>query len=136
MLHHFTYLAPRTRAELHSVLADEGAAASLLAGGTDLLVNIRAGLARPKIVVDAKKVEGFAGIAWSERDGLVIRAGVTINAVLADARIAATIRCSSPARTISPPIRSAIARRSSATWSTPRRAPTWRRRCCACAPTR
>lgn len=86
MLHQFTYLAPRTRAELHSVLADNGAAASLLAGGTDLLVNIRAGLARPKIVVDAKKVDGLAGVDWSERDGLVIRAGVTINALLADAK--------------------------------------------------
>ena len=86
MLQHFTYLAPRTRAELHGVLADNGAAAALLAGGTDLLVNIRAGLARPKIVVDAKKVEGFGGLAWSQRDGLVIRAGVTINALLADAR--------------------------------------------------
>jgi carbon-monoxide dehydrogenase medium subunit len=86
MLHQFTYLAPKTRAELHSVLADNGAAASLLAGGTDLLVNIRAGLARPKIVVDAKKVEGLGGLVWSARDGLVIRAGVTINALLADAR--------------------------------------------------
>jgi carbon-monoxide dehydrogenase medium subunit len=86
MLHQFTYLAPRTRAELHSVLADNGAAASLLAGGTDLLVNIRAGLARPKIVVDAKKVEGLGGLVWSGRDGLVIHAGVTINALLADAR--------------------------------------------------
>ena len=87
MLQHFTYLAPRTRAELHSVLADEGAAAALLAGGTDLLVNVRAGLARPKVVVDTKKVEDFAGIAWSERDGLIIRAGATINAVLDNAKI-------------------------------------------------
>src|ERR1039458_3930549 len=87
MLQHFTYLAPRTRAELHSVLANEGAAASLLAGGTDLLVNVRAGLAHPKVVVDTKKVDDFAGIAWSERDGLVIRAGATINAVLGDAKI-------------------------------------------------
>jgi carbon-monoxide dehydrogenase medium subunit len=87
MLQHFTYLAPRTRAELHSVLADNGAQASLLAGGTDLLVNIRAGLTRPKVVVDAKKVEGFGGLAWSERDGLVIHAGVTINEVLGDAKI-------------------------------------------------
>ena len=79
MLQHFTYLAPRTRAELHSVLANEGAAAALLAGGTDLLVNVRAGLAHPKVVVDTKKVEDFAGIAWSERDGLIIRAGATIN---------------------------------------------------------
>ena len=87
MLQHFTYLAPRTRAELHGVLANEGAAASLLAGGTDLLVNVRAGLAHPKVVVDTKKVEGLAGVDWSERDGLVMRAGVTINALLADAKI-------------------------------------------------
>ena len=87
MLQHFTYLAPRTRAELHSVLADEGDAASLLAGGTDLLVNVRAGVARPKVVVDTKKVADFAGIDWSERDGLVIRASATINAVLDDAKI-------------------------------------------------
>ena len=87
MLQHFTYLTPRTRAELHSVHANEGAAASLLAGGTDLLVNVRAGLARPKVVVDTKKVDDFAGIAWSEREGLVIRAGATINAVLDDAKI-------------------------------------------------
>ena len=87
MLHHFTYLAPRTRAELHSVLADNGAQASLLAGGTDLLVNIRAGLTRPKVVVDAKKIEGFGGLVWSESEGLVIRAGVTINALLGDAKI-------------------------------------------------
>jgi len=86
MLHQFTYLAPRTRAELHSVLADHAADASILAGGTDLLVNIRAGLERPKIVVDAKKVEGFDGLVWSEREGLVIHAGVTINTLLNDAQ--------------------------------------------------
>ena len=86
MLHHFTYLAPRTRAELHRVLADNGPQASLLAGGTDLLVNIRAGLARPKIVVDAKTVEGLGGLVWSDRDGLVIHADVTINALLGDAK--------------------------------------------------
>ena len=84
MLHQFTYLAPRTRAELHGVLADNGPAAALLAGGTDLLVNIRAGLMRPKVVVDAKKVEGLAGLVWSDSEGLVIHAGVTINALLAD----------------------------------------------------
>ena len=59
MLQQFTYLAPRTRGELHGIMADHGAEAALLAGGTDLLVNIRAGLAHPKFVVDAKKIEGF-----------------------------------------------------------------------------
>ena len=107
MLQHFTYLAPRTRAELHGVLANEGAAASLLAGGTDLLVNVRAGLAQPKVVVDAKKVEAFAGIAWSEREGLVIRAGATINAVLDDAkdpqRLSAAHRLRARSRLLSDP---------------------------------
>ena len=51
-------------------------------------------------------------------------------------RFAATIRCSSPARTISPRIRSAIAPPSSAMWSMRRPAPIWRRRCCACGRTR
>jgi carbon-monoxide dehydrogenase medium subunit len=88
MLHQFNYLAPRTRAELHGVLAAEGPAASLLAGGTDLLVNIRAGLIKPRLVVDAKQVDGFSGISWSEREGLVIRAAATINQVLRDARTA------------------------------------------------
>ncbi len=87
MLHQFTYLAPRTRAELHGVLADNGAAASLLAGGTDLLVNIRAGLAHPRIVVDVKKVQGFSGVAWSEREGLVIHTGATIADVLTNERV-------------------------------------------------
>ena len=69
MLHQFNYLAPKTRAELHGILAGDGADASLLAGGTDLLVNIRAGLTKPALVIDAKKVEGFSGISWSEREG-------------------------------------------------------------------
>ena len=87
MLQHFTYLAPRTRAELHAVLADRGSDACLLAGGTDLLANIRSGLAHPRIVVDVKRVDGFSGIAWSAEDGLLIRAGATINDILRDARV-------------------------------------------------
>jgi carbon-monoxide dehydrogenase medium subunit len=65
-------------------LADRAPDACLLAGGTDLLTNIRLGLAQPGVVVDVKRVEGFSGIAWSAKDGLVIRAGATINDVLQD----------------------------------------------------
>ncbi len=87
MLHAFRYLAPRTREELLRMLGEHGASAKLLAGGTDLLVNIRNGLAAPDYVVNVKSVEGFAGISWSEREGLIIRASATINEVLENEKI-------------------------------------------------
>ena len=87
MLHAFRYLAPRTRTELLRMLGELGSSAKLLAGGTDLLVNIRNGLAAPDYVIDVKNVEGFAGISYSDREGLIIRASATINEVLESEKI-------------------------------------------------
>jgi aerobic carbon-monoxide dehydrogenase medium subunit len=87
MIHHFRYLAPRTREELYGILADHGPGASLLAGGTDLLVNIRNGVARPGTVVDVKKVAGYGDLAWSDGEGLSIGASVTVNDLLRDAGV-------------------------------------------------
>lgn len=84
MLHEFAYEAPRGRAELLDVLAANAGRARLLAGGTDLLVNIRAGLLKPELVVDAKKVPDYGGIRWSEDEGLVVGAAVTINEAIRD----------------------------------------------------
>jgi carbon-monoxide dehydrogenase medium subunit len=83
MITTFKYRAPVTRAELHGLLADHGGDARLLAGGTDLLGDIRMGLRRPEVVVDLKKVGDFPGIEWSEADGLMIGPAVTISDVLA-----------------------------------------------------
>lgn len=82
MIHKFRYLAPRTREELHAILAGEGPDAAILAGGTDLLVNIRNGVARPQAVVDVKKVEGFKALTFSAEEGLSLGAGVTVNDLL------------------------------------------------------
>jgi carbon-monoxide dehydrogenase medium subunit len=82
MLSGFNYAAPRTRGELLDLLAAEGQQAKLLAGGTDLLVNMRAGAIKPALVIDVKRVEGFSDIAWSEKEGLVLKAGTTINDLL------------------------------------------------------
>jgi carbon-monoxide dehydrogenase medium subunit len=89
MIYNFKYLAPETRGELHAMLADRGPAAALLSGGTDLLVNIRNGVLRPEFVINVKKVKDFGGIAWSAEEGLIIRAGCTINDLLRDARVRA-----------------------------------------------
>ena len=87
MLQAFRYAAPQTRSELLSLLAREGSSAKLLAGGTDLLVNIRNGLSRPSLVINVKRVEGFGGLSWDEREGLVIRPATTINDLLRDERV-------------------------------------------------
>ena len=87
MLQSFRYLAPKTRAELLDLLAEFGPRARLLAGGTDLLVTLRAGLVKPEAVIDLKRVEGFAGISWSAADGLIFRPATTINEVLQDRRV-------------------------------------------------
>jgi len=83
----FAYRAPVLRAELLSLLADHGAAARVLAGGTDLLADLRNGIAQPSLVVNLKNVEGYSDISWSRDEGLVIRPAVTINDVLQDAKV-------------------------------------------------
>jgi carbon-monoxide dehydrogenase medium subunit len=85
MLHRFDYKAPRTRAELLDLLADGGG--TLLAGGTDVLVNVRAGSVTPARVIDVKRVAGYGGITWSAREGLLLGPATTINEVLREARI-------------------------------------------------
>ena len=84
MLHEFRYSAPRERSELLGLLADRGKAAMLLAGGTDVLVDVRSGAARPEVVVDVKRVRGYDQMSWSAAEGLVIRPATTINDVLED----------------------------------------------------
>jgi CO/xanthine dehydrogenase FAD-binding subunit len=76
------YFAPESREDLLGVLADRGETAKLLAGGTDLLVDLRNGQLRPEFVVNLKKVDGYTDISWDEEKGLRIGAAVTINDIL------------------------------------------------------
>jgi CO/xanthine dehydrogenase FAD-binding subunit len=77
----FKYRAPVSRAELLDLLAGPEAS-RLLAGGTDLLVDIRNGFSKPELVVNIKHVEGFADITWSPTEGLSLGPAVTINDIL------------------------------------------------------
>lgn len=86
----FSYRAPTQRDELLALLAEYGGQARVLAGGTDLLGDVRSGLARPEVMVDVKKVAGYTDLSWSAEQGLVIRPGVSINDVLHDDRVRAS----------------------------------------------
>lgn len=83
----FNYRAPTRRAELLDLLADFGPTTKVLAGGTDLLTDLRNGLSHPALVVNLKNVEGYSDLSWSRDEGLVIRPAVTINDVLENAKV-------------------------------------------------
>ena len=53
----FAYASPGTMEELLSLLNEHGPAAKLLAGGTDLMVQLRSGRVLPRIVIDLKRVK-------------------------------------------------------------------------------
>jgi len=83
----FKYRAPKSRSELLSLLAAHDGSAMVLAGGTDLLVDIRSGQAAPEMVINLKKVEDLPGLSWSQSDGLVIGPAVTLNELLDDPKV-------------------------------------------------
>jgi len=67
---------------LVTILEEHQADGKILAGGTDLLPNIRNGIMKPAWAIDVKKYPGAADLAWSTTDGLHIGPAVTINDIL------------------------------------------------------
>jgi 4-hydroxybenzoyl-CoA reductase subunit beta len=80
----FRYLAPRTAAEAARILAGEGANAMPIAGGTDLLPNMKRRQQVPATLVSLRHVEGMKKLANGA--GVTLGAGLTLTEV-ADARI-------------------------------------------------
>ncbi len=65
-IHDFEYAKPKTLAETLSLLAQYGNKARVLAGGTDLAVQIKEGTATPKIVIDIKGLEELKTLIYSD----------------------------------------------------------------------
>jgi CO/xanthine dehydrogenase FAD-binding subunit len=83
----FQYVRPRTLAEAFGVCADHGRNASLLAGGTDLLVRLRLGHIAPAVVVDIKRVRDLSA-SIVETDSMIrIGAGAVMTDIGAHAGI-------------------------------------------------
>jgi CO/xanthine dehydrogenase FAD-binding subunit len=70
------YLAPASVADAVSALRASEGSARLMAGGTDLLVQMRGGRAKPKVVIDLKRIPGLMGIR-AESGGFVIGAATS-----------------------------------------------------------
>ncbi|MGA0776634.1 MAG: FAD binding domain-containing protein [Gemmobacter sp.] len=76
------FLTAESVAQATAALAAEAGLARVLGGGTDLLVQLRAGMIEPALVVDIKRIPGMAEITATP-DG-----GFRIGAAVAGARLA------------------------------------------------
>ena len=70
------YKAPGSIDEAVTLLAQASGSAQILAGGTDLLVQIRAGFTKPSLVVDVKNIPELQTISLDD-DGVRIGAAVS-----------------------------------------------------------
>jgi aerobic carbon-monoxide dehydrogenase medium subunit len=79
--------SPATTKEAVALLAKEKGKAFVLAGGTDLLVKMKAGMLEPDLVVDIKRIKGMTEIK-SAAGGFVIGGGVPCVALLENKALA------------------------------------------------
>jgi xanthine dehydrogenase FAD-binding subunit len=79
MLPKFDYFAPQTLQETFDLLEKHGRDARLLAGGTDLIVSLRAREQHPKSIIDIKGVRELHELSFDEKGGLAVGAAVNLN---------------------------------------------------------
>ena len=80
-LPNFDYVRAGTPDEVTRLLKKHGETAQLLMGGTDLLVRMRDGVIRPRIVVDVKHLPGMRDILYDAQTGLTVGAAATMNKI-------------------------------------------------------
>jgi carbon-monoxide dehydrogenase medium subunit len=85
-MHPFSYACPVTLAETLALLEEHGPNASLLAGGTDLVVELRNGAIRPTVVIDLKRVRELSPSISASEDRLRISATTALAALEEDER--------------------------------------------------
>lgn len=85
----FDYADPATLAEARALLLAQGNAASLMAGGTDLLVEIKEQVRVPRLVVDLKRIAGLDTLQVDADGALRFGALVTARRLETDARVRA-----------------------------------------------
>jgi len=86
------YFRPQRLSEALAFLAENGPGTEIVAGGTDVMVDLRAGAITPECLLDVSRLEPLRGIALTD-DGLVVGAAVT----LAEIRRSALLKTHAPA---------------------------------------
>jgi len=74
----FDYFTPTTLSEALSPLAEHNGKAAVIAGGTDLLLKVKAGLRKPDVVVNIKRLPDLRHLTFDAVDGLKLGALTTL----------------------------------------------------------
>jgi 4-hydroxybenzoyl-CoA reductase subunit beta len=90
LLPSFDLKRPASLHEALASLASEGSQA--IAGGTDLMPNLRRGLGEPKLLVDLTALDGFSGIAKLDDGGLRIGAMTRLEDIIASPLVPDAVR--------------------------------------------
>ena len=87
-MHAFDYATPESVADAVVMLSDHGKNACVLAGGTDLIVQLRENRRRTDLVVDVKKIAELNELSCDAAAGLKIGAAVPCYRIYGNAEIA------------------------------------------------
>lgn len=79
--------APQTLTDVVRLLGERGKDARILAGGTDLIVQLREGKRGPDVVVDVKGVPELYDLSYDATSGLLLGAAVPCSRVYQDATV-------------------------------------------------
>ncbi|MCH8988495.1 MAG: xanthine dehydrogenase family protein subunit M [Chloroflexi bacterium] len=85
----FEFVTPSSIEEAVKVLASNGDKARMIAGGTDILVQMRAGRRTPSVVVDVKSIPELNAMSYDASKGLTLGAAVPCYKIYQDQTLAA-----------------------------------------------
>jgi len=77
----FTYLAPTSLQAAVGLLAEHRGAVKVLAGGTDLMLQLQDGMFAPDYVVDVKNVPELMSLSFDPTSGLTIGAATSLRSI-------------------------------------------------------
>ena len=82
------FAAPKTLSEAVELMASHGERASVIAGGTDILVQLRGGRRSADLLVDVKAIPELNQISYSPQTGLVLGAAAPCYRIYQDQAVA------------------------------------------------
>lgn len=83
----FEYVAPKTVKEAINLLATYKEKATILAGGTDVVVRLRDEIIDPEFIIDIKHIDELNGIKFDKKEGLFVGANATMHEIQNDKNV-------------------------------------------------